>query len=339
MARIFLRQQLAIASCVTCAAFGCKANDNAQTKSGTIANPDAAPTACDVTLSKDAPYTAQELKEALTAALNNAALSKVYNEEPFRDMLFASDVPSVLEGALTPNFLGLSDCSLTRFINESITKPSYFFWLTGNGKQTNGGMTLYKGDVFAEGFYRCRAAGVEQQIFARRKYNHVELMTQQPWLEWDRSARKFLPQKGSPAKRLLQHISQDQGSDFLTLHRGTDVTFSKKETILANRNTFAFENYGGIFTTPSFEAAKGWANPVVISAKLNSNVFLSAATLPNPTRGGVPTIYVGIEYGYPEIAFLFAPGDKNNLFMDAISAKCVTNEAKGEDIKFAPLCK
>jgi hypothetical protein len=291
-----------------------------------------------VTLHKDAPYSVQEFRTALVAALNNAAQTKVYGEEPFRDMLFASDVTSVLNGTLNSDFLGSDDCSLIRHINESMTKPSFFFWLTGNGKQADGGMTLYKGDVFAEGFYRCRAAGVPQQIFARRKYNNTELMTQQPWLEWDRAARKFLPKIGNPATRVLQHLSREQGADFLTLHRGTDIFNSKKEDILANTTPF-FEKYGAIFTTPSFDAAKTWANPVIVSAKLNPSAFLNAATVPNPSRGGIPAIYVGIEYDYIEIAFLFSPGDRNNLFMDSISAKCVTEKANGADIKFAPRCK
>lgn len=164
-------------------------------------------------------------------------------------------------------------------------------------------------------------------------------MTQQPWLEWNNDTRTFTAHVGSPAARIARAIQEDQGGKAITLHRGTNTAFSTKEKALATTNSFRFGELGGIFTTPSYEAAKDWATPVVLSAEIDPADFLKSATVANPDKGGVPSIYVGIEFGYPEIAFLYAAGDDSNLFFNSITAKCVTDKAQGADKNFAPPCK
>ncbi|MEY3902588.1 MAG: hypothetical protein RL189_1894 [Pseudomonadota bacterium] len=313
----------------------CKPRNFSDNQSSPVVDPDT-PQVCKFKLEKNAPYTTAEFKKKLAEAFNKAAKSGILKEENLRDFLFADEVAAALKGQLT---LTIDDCALTRTINESVTKPSYFYWLTGNGRTTDGGMTLYKGAVYAEGFYRCRAAGVSGTIFPRRAYSLSELMTQQPWLEWNKETREFTAKIGSPAARIAQVILEEQTSSAITLHRGTNTTYSSKEKALATANNFRFGEFGAIFTTPSYEAAKGWANPVVLTAKINPSDFIKSATKPNPDRGNVQSIYVGIEYGYPEIAFLYAAGDKNNLFFDSNTRKCVTEKAKGADKKFAPPCK
>jgi hypothetical protein len=320
--------------------FACKPRNFGETKSITVMNPDDPGfSACNETLRKDAPYTTKEFGEKLTSALNSGAKTKIFSGENIRDFLFADNVAAAMSGTLTAESLHFNDCDMTRFINESLTKPSYFFVLTGNGSNTFGGMTLYKGDVFAEGFYRNRSSGVQEQLYPRRAYSATEIMTQQPWLEWNSSSRSFTPKVGSPAVRIAQHIQKEQGADFATFHRGTNVKYSDKAKALASLNNYPFGNFGGIFTTPSFEAAKGWASPVVLSAKIDPSEFFKKITVASPERGNLPGVYIGIEYGYPEIAFLYAPGDKNNMFFDSITMKCVTDKAQGADVGFAEKCK
>lgn len=313
----------------------CKQRTFSNNKSGGADDPDA-PRTCPFKLDENAPYTTGEFKQKLVEAFHKAVKSGSLKEENLRDFLFADEVQATLKGKLE---IAVDDCTLTRTINESLTKPSYFYWLTGNGRTTEGGMALYKGTVYAEGFYRCRAAGIPSSIFPRRAYTLKELMTQQPWFEWNNDTRTFSAQVGSPAARITQAIQEDQGSKAITLHRGTNTAFSSKEKALATANNFRFGELGGIFTTPSYEAAKIWANPVVLSAKINPADFLKSATVANPDKGNVPSIYVGIEYGYPEIAFLYAAGDKNNLFFDSNTGKCVTEKAEGADKNFAQPCK
>jgi hypothetical protein len=277
----------------------------------------------------------------LAAAFNDAASSGTFETENFRDFLYSNDVKTASKGTLRWESFAGDECNLIRTINESLKNPVYFFWLTGDGLNSFGGMSLYKGDVFAEGFYYNRSRGVEGNLFPRRAYNLSELQNKQPWFEWDSSTKKFSARLGSPAQRILGHIKNDQGRESVTLYRGTDTTFSNKASALASLNSFTFGNsLGGIFTTPSYETAKGWASPVVLTSIINlKDIYSSMMSVPKSSIK-TPGVYVGIEFGYVEIAFLYSAGDENNLFFDNLRAKCVVLEkAKGADSAFAPPCK
>jgi hypothetical protein len=321
--------------------FGCKTRDFNTELRGKADSPDGRQTPCLETLQKNAPYTPELLNQQLTAALNQAATSKIFESENFRDLLFASEVDLAARGALRSElFLG-DHCSLIRAINESMTKPSHFYWLTGNGRSSFGGMALYKGDIFAEGFYRNRSSGVEGGLFARKKYDLEELMSQQPWFEWNPQAKKFTPRLGSPGTRLVSHISIEQGANALTLYRGTNVKYAEKPAALATMNSFAFGNkFGGIFSTPSYDAAKGWSNPVVLTSRINPKNLIESFAPAKADINRQGQVYTGVEFGYVEIAFLYAPGDKSNLFFDNVVGKCVnTEKAQGSDSAFASPCK
>lgn len=319
----------------------CKSRDFNTELRGKIDNPDGRQSPCLETLNPKAPYTPEVLIQQLTAAMNQAALSKTFESENYRDFLFSDDVGSVTRASLKSEVLNGDACSLVRSINESMTKPSHFYWLTGNGRTSFGGMALYKGDVFAEGFYRNRAAGVEGSLFARKKYSQEELLNRQPWLEWSPQSKKFTARLGSPASRIINHIADEQGANALTLHRGTNTKFADKSTALATLNSFLFgNNKGGIFSTPSYTDAKGWANPVVLSSRVNPKTLMEAASPQRADNQKSPAVYVGIEFGYVEIAFLYEPGDKSNLFFDNIVSKCVVSDrAQGTDANFAAACK
>lgn len=319
----------------------CKSRDFNSDLRGRTDNPDRPADTCLETLNKNAPYTPETLNQQLTAAFNQAALSKTLTTEHFRDLLFSEEAELAGRGQLKNNLLLGDSCSLIRAINESMSKPSYFYWLTGNGRTTFGGMTMYKGDIYAEGFYRNRGAGVENAFAKRRVYDTKELFSLQPWFEWSPQTKKFSARLGSPAARLFQHIIEEQGTTAITLHRGTNVKYADKATALASRNSFSFgPNLGGIFSTPSFEVAKGWAGPVVLSARMTPKQLSEAATLRKPEIGDVPTVYAGVEFGYVEIAFVYSPGDKNNLFFDNIIGKCtVAEKAQPADANFAAACK
>lgn len=318
----------------------CKARDFNSDLRGKVDNPDARQTPCLETLQRNAPYTPEVLNQQLTAALNQAATSKFFEAENFRDLLFSSEVEVAARGALKAElFLG-DNCSLIRAINESRTKPSHFYWLTGNGRTSFGGMALYKGDIYAEGFYRNRQSGVDGSLFTRKKYGLDELMNKQPWFEWSPQTKKFTPRLGSPGARLVSHIAADQGTDAVTLYRGTNVKFADKLTALATLNSFAFgNNFGGIFSTPSYDAAKGWANPVVLKSRLSPKSLSDAMAAQKPNSPKSPLVYAGVEFGYVEVAFLYTPGDKSNLFFDNVVSKCIVQDkSQGGDAAFASPC-
>lgn len=288
---------------------------------------------CHETLNPNAPYTPAILIRELTAALNQAALNKTFETENFRDLLFADDATVAASGNLKPEILEGDSCSLVRAINESLKKPSHFYWLTGNGRTSFGGMALYRGDVFAEGFYRNRSSGVDGSLFARKKYGKEELLERQPWFEWSAQSKQFIPKLESPAPRIFSHLIQNQNSEQLTLYRGTNTKFADKRTALATLNTFMFgTDFGGLFTTPSRSAAKGWASPVLLTTRISPKSLIAPSEKSSP-------VYVGVEFGYVEIAFLYKAGDTSNLLFDNLIDTCIVREkAQANDLNFAHEC-
>jgi hypothetical protein len=319
---------------------GCKARDFNTDLRGTIVDPDAKQSPCHEIINPKAPYTPEILVEQLTSALNQAATSNTFEKENFRDFLFADDVETAAKGRLKKDILGGNSCALVRAINESMNKPSHFYWLTGNGRTSYGGMAIYKGDVFAEGFYRNRSTGVVGP-FSRKRYSQEELLDRQPWFEWSAQSKKFAARIGSPATRLMTHISSEQGSNAFTLYRGTNSKYSDKVAALATLNSFLFSsNTGGIFSTPSYEKAKGWANPVVLTSRINPKILLDAFAQQKSDNQKTAAAYVGIEFDYVEFAFLYSPGDTKNIFFDNVTNKCVVSDkAQGSDASFATSCQ
>jgi hypothetical protein len=337
-----MSQNLIIAFLATLALLSsCKSRDFNTALRSRIDNPDAKQSPCHEIINPKAPYTPEILIEQLTSALNQSATSKTFEKENFRDLLFADDVETAAKGKLNPEILSGNSCTLVRAINESMNKPAHFYWLTGNGRTSSGGMAIYKGDVFAEGFYRNRSVGVDGSLYPRKRYSQEELLGRQPWFEWSPQSKKFAARLGSPATRLMAHISSEQGSNALTLHRGTNTKYADKVAALATLNSFLFSsNTGGIFSTPSYEKAKGWANPVVLTSRINPKILLDAFTQQKSDNQKTAAAYVGIEFDYVEFAFLYSPGDTKNIFFDNVTNKCVVSDkAQGSDASFAKSCQ
>ncbi len=276
--------------------------------------------ACGETLSHNAPYGPAAFKAALERALR----SKVLDAEALADFVFPEDIKKISDGSFSIGALSFEDCSLTRDINASLTKPVMLYGLTGNGKTYFGGMALYKGDIFVEGFYRNRISGVGEALYPRRKYSAREILTRQPWFEWTGKTKTFTTHTQGAALRLIRHLSVKQGPDaYVTLHRGTNEQYADAQTALSGINTFAFDSYGGVFTTPDYHAAKNWASPVVLSSRIPMRELADAASQNDPAFDNMPSLYIGIEYTYVEAAFLYKAGATRNLFFDNIYGKCV----------------
>ncbi|MEI7529348.1 MAG: hypothetical protein WCK76_10430 [Elusimicrobiota bacterium] len=302
-----------------------------------IANPDdpALTAPCAETLRPGAPYDAAGFKAALDKALKSRAL----DAEALGDFFFKDDIPAILAGKFGVEGLYLNDCALTAAISKSMEKPVNFFMISGGGHSSYGGMVLYRGDIFAEGFYRNRQGGVEVSYAARRKYNNKELMTRQPWFEWDPAAKAFRPHAGGASQRIARHAAAAQGSaDYLWLYRGTNEKYSYPENALPTVNTFAFDGLGAVFTTPDYGAAKNWAGPVVLSSRIPLAGLAAATGQDDPGIGGIPRLYVGMEFDYVEAAFAYKAGEKNNLFIDNLQGRCRV-EGKGDAPSVAEVCR
>ena len=291
--------------------------------------------------SKSAPYKAEKFVSKLVKAINKAGKERIFSEENFKDFLWSDNVSDAAKGKLKKEDLGISLCDLDSKIMDSMKKPFYFYWLTPNGRTSFGGLVMYKGDVFVEGFYRNRHVGVSNELFDRKGYSAEELLTQQPWFEWDASAKNFIPRLGSPGAKLTLAIEELQnGNGEIKMHRGTSIKHGIAKKSLKKLNMYTFgDSLGGIFTTPSYESAKDWARPLVLTATFPTSKLIESFSLPNSSLGGVPSVYAGIEFSYIEIAFLYKPKDKFNLFYDNISDSCVVQEsAEGSDKTFAKNC-
>lgn len=139
----------------------CKQRTFSNNKSGGADDPDA-PRICPFRLDKKAPYTTEEFKEKLVEAFHTAVKSGSLKEENLRDFLFADEVRATLNGKLE---IAIDDCALTRSINESLTKPSYFYWLTGNGRTTEGAWRSTKALCMRKAFTAAVQRGFPVRFF------------------------------------------------------------------------------------------------------------------------------------------------------------------------------
>ncbi|MFA6434219.1 MAG: hypothetical protein WCW52_05940 [Elusimicrobiales bacterium] len=298
--------------------------DNPDDNSPSVDNPDAETTidtGCNEVLSAGAPYDAATFKAALEKALQSKAL----DADALSNFLFKSDIEQIQDGSFDIGVMSFDDCNLTKAINMSLTKPAMLYPLTGNGTRYFGGLSLYNGDIYAEGFYRSRKDGVPGTLYPRRKYSAAELLTRQPWFEWDGKA--FTPHAQGASLQLIKRLSGSQGSvGYIDLYRGTREQYTDAGAALATINEFNFDSHGGVFTTPDYSAARNWANPVVLSSRIPIRDLVDAALQNNPDLGNIPSLYIGIEYEYIEPVFLYNPGDKRNLFFDNINDRCVVRD-------------
>ena len=166
-------------------------------------------------------------------------------------------------------------------------------WFVQNsvGWMPSGGMVLLEKDIFPEGFYREKSKSVSLQ----------NLMLNSPWFEWDADHEVYIPRQGGASPRILQKFYRMLGpAKTFSLYRGGDSP--QLGLPEATRNPYQSgkpeANSLIIFSTPSINTALSWSHPSVHQSDINRNELLRA------TQGSQPTVYVGFEFEYPEIAFL-----------------------------------
>jgi hypothetical protein len=175
-------------------------------------------------------------------------------------------------------------------IKRAVVEP---IWLTkhGAGSIPDGGLVLIGKHIFPEGYFRTSSKNISLQ----------ELMTAAPWFEWIEQSQRFEPRKGGGQKVLIQSFYKMRGSGrTFTVFRGTGSVESgtrkgNLDPYLSGKPEPDSLRY---FSSPSLNTAVLWSSPIVMKAEIPRDVLLQEAT------SEFPTVYVGIEYAYPEFAFL-----------------------------------
>ncbi len=161
----------------------------------------------------------------------------------------------------------------------------------GTGSIPNGGMVLLAKNIFPEGYYRVKAASITLP----------ELMVNSPWLEWDGTTGTYTPRKGGASRRILEIFYRLRGeSTTFDLYRGGN--HPRIVLPAADRNPYQSgkpeKESLYLFSSTSINTALLWSSPSVHASTIYRNELLEAV------QGSQPTVYVGFEYEYPEIAFL-----------------------------------
>lgn len=154
-----------------------------------------------------------------------------------------------------------------------------------------GGLVVFKGDVFPEGYYRSRASFLSLK----------SLMSEAPWFEWNETTRKYTPKKSGSSEQILSSMFQLRGSgSTFTLYRGSGVEDVIAPPLSRDPYRSGESEYQQVmyFSSPSLNTALVWSRPAVWSAEIPRQELLDAVRLTEPV------VYVGFEYAYPEIAFL-----------------------------------
>jgi hypothetical protein len=178
-----------------------------------------------------------------------------------------------------------------------------------------GGIVVFGGNVFPEGYFRSRASFLPLK----------SLMTEAPWFEWNDKSKSYTPKKSGAPEQILKTMFEFRGQhSTLTLYRGTSIADELAPTLDRDPYRSGTSEYQQVmhFSSPSVNTALVWARPAVWSSEIPRKELLDAV------RMSEPVVYVGFEYGYPEIAFLNSSKVSVPIFRRENRAKilCVNEE-------------
>lgn len=162
-------------------------------------------------------------------------------------------------------------------ITQSYRKPAPFY---NKVNQRAGGVALFHGSIFAEGYYRTHPDAIRN------------LMTRQTWLEWNPQKRTFTSRRGNPAPLLTRPYVRDGK---IRLYRGLSdrnlqMLFTARDGGPAEINAI-FERRDALFFSPDRNVMSKWATD-----GRYIEITLDARYLGE--------VYAGIEYDYVEVALL-----------------------------------
>lgn len=194
------------------------------------------------------------------SAVRNAILSTVGNERSY-----------FLRPSMKPHF---EEVEFNEKIAESYDHPT----------ETDEGVVLFHGNIFAEGYFRMTRLGVMNPP------STVSLIDQQPWFQWDPVKRTYTKKFGHAENVLLSPNMIDHK---VTLYRGINAdqvaqlrSLKSGQTEVLNQ-IFTNKRDSMFFTTDE-ESAKKWSKGYYIELTVNES--------------DIAKVYTGIEYNYVEIA-------------------------------------
>lgn len=194
------------------------------------------------------------------SAVRNAILSTVGNERPY-----------FLRPSMKPRF---EEAEFNEKIAESYDHPT----------ETDEGVVLFHGSIFAEGYFRMTRLGVKNPP------STTSLIDIQPWFQWDPVKKSYTKKLGHAEDILLgpnmidhkvilyRGINSDQVAQLRALKSGHSEILNQ---------IFTTQRDSMFFTTDE-ESAKRWAKGFYIEMTVNES--------------DIEKIYTGIEYDYVEIA-------------------------------------
>lgn len=267
-------------------------------------------------------YTISEFENAFHAAFIGAFKSHGYK---VTSMLPFTYEDSLQDGAtLTPTqfrkMFFPSDNALQSILDKSVEAPQTSF--KQSGRMPLGGFTLFRGDIYPEGFFREQKEALPSL---------QALMTQKPWFMWDRASKRFVFRTDGMQEHLLGRLFElTPQSQTISLYRGgKDAEMASQPMSVASARNFKPGEVPFVFTSPLERTGVMWAHPLVQRSDILKTDLLRVAS------GANATVYIGIEYQYIEIAFLQAP-PALDLWVKNRKAHCRRKGADGYEAAFHP---
>ncbi len=175
-------------------------------------------------------------------------------------------------------------------------------YLYSSKKLGDGGISIYKNNLFIEGFFRRMV--VEKKLNTEDDtMTFADAIHKQTWMEWN--GFMYQLRTGSPIKAL---IKPDPVTGRVTLYRGM-TSAETSDWMKASKNKEELKQFASqlasntkareIFFSPQLEGASIWATDGNVIA-LTLSVKSSKALLENSSVNS--NVYAGIEYSYIEVA-------------------------------------
>lgn len=199
------------------------------------------------------------------------------------DALSSTEAPEFRRAAM--NAIGIDDPELhfaTR-LRKSMKGPVPLF---SNGDPTVGGSSIFRGNVFVEGFFR--TVGLREKIHPEVSTLQVE--REQPWLRWDAGKGDYVLEHGGTQRALLEPYMKNGK---VTLYRGLGKDQADLLRVLKAGHPEALEKLftqhrDALFFTPDEASAQLWSQGYYVEITL--------------TEADLDSLYAGIESGYVEAA-------------------------------------
>jgi hypothetical protein len=311
---------------VSAAFSGCKQRNFSETKS-TIEIWDKDDTKREITVSVTGNeiYLPAKLRSEFGKAAAAAIKDPVFGVQGLLGFAAAPLVKKLQTGSLTPDEFAAQHWVK---VNDDDAMLLYFIQKTQNGLfETGSGMI--GGDIFGEGNYRRRVwfgNDINQKNTGIEPITSLsKLMNWQPWFKWIRETGSFEFKTSGAAMQILNHLqAMSDKKKTITLYRGASQPQTPGNYRAASLDPYEnpLKDAKLIFTTTSRAGALRFADPYLLKAEVSFDALRELVSGPKPS------LYVGIEFDYPEFAFLVTQAP-TNIWFNSAATECTIKETPG----------